>query len=117
MAYSCTTGPGYALTQRIIVPHTSGVVVGIDVGGPKKGFHAVTLKDGRYLTKYAASDPKLIASLVGSGLLCCFPHAEQQSGERPHADDYVCKPQVSAEYKKAVLNIARDLNAQVLVRD
>ena len=36
------------------------VVVGIDVGGPKKGFHAVALNGRRYLDKYASLDAKAI---------------------------------------------------------
>jgi hypothetical protein len=31
-------------------------VVGIDVGGPRKGFHAVALRDGGYLDKFASPD-------------------------------------------------------------
>lgn len=34
----------------------SGIVVGIDVGGPKKGFHAVALNEGRYREKFATPD-------------------------------------------------------------
>jgi predicted nuclease with RNAse H fold len=34
----------------------AGVVVGIDVGGPSKGFHAVALQDGRYRAQLATSD-------------------------------------------------------------
>jgi predicted RNase H-like nuclease len=40
---------------------TSPVVVGIDVGGPKKGFHAVALEGGRFRDRRAATD---IAKLV-----------------------------------------------------
>jgi NTP pyrophosphatase (non-canonical NTP hydrolase)/predicted nuclease with RNAse H fold len=32
----------------------SGIVVGIDVGGPKKGFHAIALRDGRYFKKFSS---------------------------------------------------------------
>jgi predicted nuclease with RNAse H fold len=35
---------------------TTSVVVGIDVGGPRKGFHGVALRDGSYFAKLAASD-------------------------------------------------------------
>lgn len=38
------------------------VVVGIDVGGPKKGFHAVALRDGNYLDKFAALEASGIAA-------------------------------------------------------
>src|SRR5882724_9437903 len=40
---------------------TPRVVVGIDVGGPTKGFHAVALRDGGYLAKFAALDTQTIA--------------------------------------------------------
>lgn len=29
------------------------IVVGVDVGGPKKGFHAVALQDGQYRQKFS----------------------------------------------------------------
>jgi predicted nuclease with RNAse H fold len=32
------------------------VVAGIDVGGPRKGFHVVALRDGRYLDHFASRD-------------------------------------------------------------
>ena len=37
------------------------VVVGIDVGGPRKGFHAVALRDGGYLANFPTLDAKLMA--------------------------------------------------------
>ncbi len=40
----------------------SGVVVGIDVGGPRKGFHAVALSGGNYLAKYTHSDAAAMAA-------------------------------------------------------
>ncbi len=46
----------------IAVPPASGVAVGIDVGGPSKGFHAVALREGRFVAKYAASDPASIGA-------------------------------------------------------
>jgi predicted nuclease with RNAse H fold len=39
----------------------STIVVGIDVGGPCKGFHAVALSDGQYFAKLAHSDASAIA--------------------------------------------------------
>lgn len=36
-------------------------VAGIDVGGPKKGFHAVVLRDGHYLDKFVTSDARNVA--------------------------------------------------------
>lgn len=34
----------------------NSIVIGIDVGGPKKGFHAVALNEGRYWEKFATPD-------------------------------------------------------------
>ena len=42
------------------IPET--IVVGIDVGGPRKGFHAVALRDGVYLDKFASPDPLALAA-------------------------------------------------------
>lgn len=39
----------------------SGIVIGIDVGGPKKGFHAVALNAGRYWKKFATPDAASMA--------------------------------------------------------
>ena len=38
------------------------IVVGIDVGGPRKGFHAVALRDGSYLSRSASKDAGWIAN-------------------------------------------------------
>jgi len=38
------------------------VVVGIDVGGPRKGFHAVALRGDHYLTKFADCDAVSVAA-------------------------------------------------------
>ena len=40
----------------------SRVAVGIDVGGPARGFHAVALRDGVYVDRLRASDTKAIAA-------------------------------------------------------
>lgn len=37
-------------------------VVGIDVGGPKKGFHAVALADGAYLARFKSRDPEAVVA-------------------------------------------------------
>lgn len=39
---------------------SSLIVTGIDVGGIKKGFHAVALRDGAYHGQIASCDPKVI---------------------------------------------------------
>lgn len=38
------------------MPDRTGIVIGIDVGGLRKGFHAVALRDGEYLEKFLAFD-------------------------------------------------------------
>ena len=56
------------------------VVVGVDVGGSKKGFHAVALREGQFLEKCATLDPaevvewcqKLDATVVGIDAPCCW---------------------------------------------
>jgi predicted nuclease with RNAse H fold len=65
------------LTSR--TPRAS-VVVGVDVGGPKKGFHAVALLDRQLLEKFATRNAgamvawcrKLDASVVGIDAPCCW---------------------------------------------
>ena len=55
-------------------------VTGIDVGGKKKGFHAVALSDGRYLSQFAHTDAvrvadwcqEIEASVVGVDAPCCW---------------------------------------------
>lgn len=63
-----------------VMRHNSSdsVVVGVDVGGPKKGFHAVALRKGRVIEKFGAHDAaavvawcrKLDASVVGIDAPC-----------------------------------------------
>lgn len=56
------------------------VVVGVDVGGPKKGFHAVALKEGRFFGKVALLDPAAVvqwsrsldASVIGIDAPCAW---------------------------------------------
>jgi predicted nuclease with RNAse H fold len=59
------------------------VVVGVDVGGPKKGFHAVALREGHIIFETCASLSaaevvawcrKLNASAIGIDALCCWSH-------------------------------------------
>ncbi len=37
------------------------IVAGVDVGGPRKGFHAVALRDGAYMAHWASADALAIA--------------------------------------------------------
>lgn len=56
------------------------VVVGVDVGGPKKGFHAVALSNGQFHGKLATLNPEAVvqwsqslhASAVGIDAPCCW---------------------------------------------
>ncbi len=58
----------------------ASVVVGVDVGGPKKGYHAVALRDGQFLGKLATLDAAAVvvwcrdlkASVVGIDAPCCW---------------------------------------------
>ena len=43
-------------------PSRATVVVGIDVGGPRKGFHAVALRDGAYLDTFASPEAPALAA-------------------------------------------------------
>lgn len=40
----------------------AAIVVGIDVGGPAKGFHAVALQQSRHLGQFASRDPAEVAA-------------------------------------------------------
>lgn len=44
------------------VPSRGTVVVGIDVGGPRKGFHAVALREGSDLDTFASRDARDLAA-------------------------------------------------------
>ena len=56
------------------------IVVGVDVGGPKKGFHAVALEDGQFFDQVALLDPAAVvqwsrslhASAVGIDAPCAW---------------------------------------------
>ncbi len=43
----------------MIIPE---IVAGIDVGGPRKGFHAVALQDGTYLDQFVSHEAAKVAS-------------------------------------------------------
>ncbi len=57
---------------------SDSIVVGVDVGGPKKGFHAVALQDGHYREQFSTLIPtdiaawcrRLKASVVGIDAPC-----------------------------------------------
>ena len=62
-----------------MIHHEPGsIVVGVDVGGLKKGFHAVALQDGHYREKFSTLLPteiaawcrRLKASVVGIDAPC-----------------------------------------------
>lgn len=56
------------------------IVVGVDVGGKKKGFHAVALRGGEYFEKYSSVNAKAVvewfsemkAGVVGVDAPCCW---------------------------------------------
>lgn len=64
------------MNQQTFAP----LVVGVDVGGPKKGFHAVALRGGQFFETCATLDVrelvawcrKLDASAVGIDAPCCW---------------------------------------------
>jgi predicted nuclease with RNAse H fold len=80
----------------VTIPHGTEVVIGIDVGGPTRGFHAVALKAGSYLAKL------------------CTPHMRQlvswchDSGARVIAIDAPCRWSATARARRA----ERELMAQ-----
>lgn len=61
------------------------IVVGVDVGGQKKGFHAVALRGGQFFEKFATRDVrevvswcrKLDASAIGIDVPCCWSRTGQ----------------------------------------
>ena len=72
------------------------IAIEIDVGGSKKGFHAVALRSGRYLTKFAHFDAATVAAwcretgalIVGIDAPCRWRSTEQaRSAERKLATD------------------------------
>jgi predicted RNase H-like nuclease len=66
------------LAGQIALAHAGLTVAGIDVGAPGKGFHAVALRGGRYLDKFASCDASQMtawcreigASVVGIDAPC-----------------------------------------------
>jgi predicted nuclease with RNAse H fold len=61
------------------------IVVGVDVGGPKKGVHAVALRGGQFFETFATRDVKevvswcrkLDASAIGIDAPCCWSRTGQ----------------------------------------
>lgn len=92
------------------MPTNSHNVVGIDVGGPKKGFHAVALHAGQYLDKRTFSDAataaawcrKIGAQAVGVDAPCRWslngrsrPAERALAGEKIHS--FATPSRVAAE--------------------
>ncbi len=50
------------MSKCVAVVVSGEVVAGIDVGGTKKGFHAVALCNGVLLDRFASADPKAVAA-------------------------------------------------------
>lgn len=74
----------------------TSITIGIDVGGPKKGFHAVALRDGCYWDKFAAPDATSVvawcqrsgARAVGIDAPCCWSSTGRaRSAERTLANE------------------------------
>jgi NTP pyrophosphatase (non-canonical NTP hydrolase)/predicted nuclease with RNAse H fold len=76
----------------------SGIVAGVDVGGPKKGFHAVALRDGRYFKKFLSLEAAEVgkwcraigARIVGIDAPCCWSSEKGgRSAERQLATERI----------------------------
>ena len=73
----------------------TAIAVGIDVGGPKKGFHAVALRDGCYWDKFAALEVSSVvdwcrqkgARVVGIDAPCHW----SSTGRARHAERTLAK--------------------------
>jgi predicted nuclease with RNAse H fold len=70
------------------------VAAGIDVGGPRKGFHAVLLRDGRYFEKFHSTDAAAIAAWV------------RQAGARAIGVDAPCHWRCGAHMRPAERDLA-----------
>ncbi len=70
--------------------HVNNTVIGIDVGGPRKGFHAVVLREGQICGTKTDCDPKVIvewcleqkASVVGVDAPCNWSQNKHREAER-----------------------------------
>jgi predicted nuclease with RNAse H fold len=71
------------------------IAAGIDVGGPKKGFHAVALRDGAYFDKFHSIDTAGIADWV------------RRLGARAIAVDAPCHWRRDANRRPAERDLAR----------
>ena len=64
-------------------------VVGIDVGGSRKGFHAVALRDGRYASQFSSPEPQEISHwcrrAIGASLIAIDAPCRWSSDGRPRA--------------------------------
>lgn len=72
------------------------IVAGVDVGGEKKGFHAVALRDSEYMKRFASRDPKAVLSWL------------KDSGAQTIAIDSPCRWRPGAEQRRA----ERELNSR-----
>src|SRR5262245_48442062 len=67
-----------------MAPHPS-IVVGIDVGGPKKGFHAVALRDGTYFDRTESRSAREISDwchALGACVVAVDAPCRWRRGER-----------------------------------
>src|SRR5262249_17790025 len=71
------------------IPHGAVAVIGIDVGGPTRGFHAVALKADSYLAKLCTPDTRQLVSWC------------QESGARVIAIDAPCRWSATARARRA----------------
>jgi hypothetical protein len=82
------------------------VVVGDDVKGAKKGFHAVALRDGRYFDKYAADSAKAVPEwcreIRAQAIGIDAPSVQCQSGaacaQENHLPLQMSKPQLLSRW-------------------
>jgi predicted nuclease with RNAse H fold len=74
------------------------IVISIDVGGPRKGFHAVALRGAHYLTKVADIDASSVAAwsrqmgakVIGIDAPCCWSSTGRaRSAERALASEHI----------------------------
>jgi predicted nuclease with RNAse H fold len=77
------------LAYMISIPSDTVVVIGIDVGSPTRGFHAVALKAGNYLAQLCTPDTRQLVSWC------------RDSGARAIAIDAPCRWSATARARRA----------------